>query len=180
MLEITIPGGEFFDESTNKFISIEETTLQLEHSLVSLAAWEAKWCKVFLTRTPKTNEETLDYIRCMTLTPNVDPNVYYFLTEENVKQINEYIEAPMTAVQTKDMKGGGRSGEPVMAELMYYWMTALNMPFECDHWHLNRFLAFVRVCNIKSQPPTKMGRKALMARNTSLNAARRQALNSKG
>lgn len=179
MLRITIPATEQWDEINQEFLSSKETTLRLEHSLVSLSKWESKWCKPFLDKKDKTYEETIDYVKCMTLTPNVDPTIYYALTEENIKQINEYISAPMTATYINDNKrGGGR--EIVTSELIYYWMITLNIPFECEKWHLNRLLTLVKVCNIKNQPPKKMSKKSIMSRNAALNAARRKQLNTKG
>ena len=180
MLEITIPATEQWDEVNQEFISTKEQTLQLEHSLVSLAKWESKWNKPFLSGQSKTLEETIDYVRCMTLTKNVDPMVYSFLTNENITQVNKYIEAPMTATTFSKTDGDRPNREIVTAELVYYWMIALNIPFECQKWHLNRLLTLVRVCNIKNQPPKKMGRRELMSRNAALNAARRQQMNTKG
>lgn len=179
MLQITIPATEQWDEINQEFLSSKETTLRLEHSLVSLSKWESKWCKPFLDKKDKTYEETIDYVKCMTLTPNVDPTIYYTLTEENIKQINEYISAPMTATYINDNKRGG-SREIVTSELIYYWMITLNIPFECEKWHLNRLLTLVKVCNIKNQPPKKMSKKSIMSRNAALNAARRKRLNTKG
>lgn len=180
MLEITIPATEQWDEVTEQFVSTKEQRLQLEHSLVSLSKWESKWCKSFLYTKEKTFEETLDYIRCMTITPNVAPEVYKCLTKENIKVINDYIGAPMTATYFND-SGKGRGGrEQVTSELIYYWMIALNIPFECQKWHLNRLLTLIRVCNIKNQPPKKMSRSAIMNRNAALNAARRKQLGTTG
>ena len=178
MLRITIPETELWDGK--EFIPVKEQTLHLEHSLISLSKWESKWCKPFLTNIEKTNEETIDYIKCMTLTQNVDPNVYRCLTNENVMQINNYIYAPMTATTFSDDKNGKKNREIVTAELIYYWMIALNIPFECQKWHLNRLLTLVRVCNVKNTPPKKMSKRALMNRNAALNEARRQQMNSKG
>lgn len=180
MLEITIPSRELFDESTQEFIKTKEQTLRLEHSLVSLSKWESKWCKIFLSKEEKTLEETLDYIRCMTLTQNVDPNVYNYLTTENITQINQYIEAPMTATTFHDDKTSKNSRELVTSELVYYWMIALNIPFECQKWHLNRLLTLIRVCNIKNQPPKKMGKRETASSYAQLNAARRKQMNTKG
>lgn len=180
MLQITIPAGEQWDEINQVFINTKEQTLQLEHSLVSLSKWESKWCKAFLTKNEKTDEETIDYIKCMTITQNVDPNVYNCLTKENVEQIKKYIEAPMTATYFSEEHGGKSSREQVTSELIYYWMIALNIPMECQKWHLNRLLTLIRVCNIKSQPPKKMSKRAIMSRNAALNAARRKQLNTKG
>jgi hypothetical protein len=180
MLQITIPAVELWDERKQEFVTTKEQTLQLEHSLVSLSKWESKWCKAFLTKQEKTFEETLDYIKCMTITQNVDPEVYNYLTNENIEEINKYIEAPMTATYFSDDKTAKPSREQITAELIYYWMIALNIPFECQKWHLNRLLTLIRVCNIKNQPPKKRSRKEIMSRNAALNAARRKQLNTKG
>lgn len=180
MLQITIPAVELFDEYRNEFVSTKEQTLQLEHSLVSLDKWESKWCKPFLSKQDKTPEELLDYVKCMTITQNVDPNVYQFLTDDNLREINSYIEAPMTATTFSDDKNAKKNREIITAELIYYWMIALNIPFECRKWHLNKLLTLVKVCNIKNQPPKKTSKKDLLARNAALNAARRKQLNTSG
>ena len=146
MLQITIPPVELWDEEKQEFSMSKEYTLQLEHSLVSLSKWESKWCKPFLTKEPKTYEETLDYIKCMTLTQNVKPEVYGYLTRANVDDINNYIDAPMTATTFSEERRGSAGREQVTAELVYYWMIALNIPFECQKWHLNRLLTLIKVC----------------------------------
>lgn len=179
MLQITVPAVEMWDESTETYINTNETTLQLEHSLVSVSKWESKWCKSFLSHTDKTYDETIDYIKCMTLTRDVDPAVYYGLTNDNIEQINKYIAAPMTATFFSDKSGkGGR--EIITSELIYYWMISQNIPFECQKWHLNRLLTLIRVCNVKNAPPKKRSRREIASRNAALNAARRKQLNSKG
>ena len=180
MLRIVVPGQELWDEEKQEFINTKEQVLQLEHSLISLSKWEAKWCKVFLSKQEKTAEETIDYIKCMTITPNVDPEVYNHLTRENIKEIEDYIAAPMTATYFSSDNAGKSSREQVTSELIYYWMIALNIPFGCQKWHLNRLLTLIKVCNIKNQPPKKMSKREIMSRNAALNAARRQQLNTKG
>ena len=180
MLEIVIPGAEQWDEVKQEFISTKEQTLKLEHSLVSLSKWESKWCQPFLSKKEKTVEQTIDYIKCMTLTQNVDPNVYNLLTKDNILKINEYISAPMTATTFHQENRGGGNGEIITSELIYYWMVSLNIPFECQKWHLNRLFTLIKVCSIKNQPPKKMSKKDILSRNASLNAARRKQLNSKG
>lgn len=179
MLIITIPSQELFNEVTNEFVSTKEHTLQLEHSLVSLSKWESKWNKPFLSKDQKTIEQTLDYIKCMTITQNVNPEVYNFLTDKNIEAINNYIDAPMTAT-TFPENGNSHSREIVTSELIYYWMISLNIPMECQKWHLNRLLTLIRVCNVKNAPAKKMSKKDIMSRNAALNAARRKKLNSKG
>lgn len=184
MLRITIPGDEQWDPGKEEFVQTrKDQTLHLEHSLVSISKWESKWCKPFLRKEPMTDEEITDYVRCMTLTQNVDPEVYRYLTNENIDQVNQYINAPMTATwfaEEKNGKGKNNRGEQVTSELIYYWMIALNIPSEYQKWHLNRLLTLIRVCNVKNQPPKKMSKKELLSRNKAINEARRQQLNTRG
>lgn len=179
MLYVTIPQGEFFDEVENQFINTKEQKLQLEHSLVSLSKWEAKWNKAFLSRNEMTTEETNDYIRCMTITQNVDPNTYRFIPADILRTVNAYIEAPMTATKFSN-EAKSNSKEVITSDIIYYWMIALNIPFECEKWHLNKLLALIKVCNIKNGPAKKMSKQELMARNKQLNAERKQMLQTKG
>jgi hypothetical protein len=180
MLQITVPEKEIYDESTNEFITVKECTLQLEHSLISLSKWESKWCKPFIHTPDKTVEETVDYVKCMTITQHVNPLVYQCLTSKNIREINQYIEAPMTATTFSDDRNGKRNREIITSEILYYQMIALNIPFECQKWHLNRLITLIRVCAIKNQPPKKMSKQELVSRNRALNAARKKRLNSKG
>lgn len=181
MLKITIAAGmEMWDEEKEEFIYPKSVTLQLEHSLVSLSKWESRWRKPFLDKKDKTVEETVDYIRCMTMTQNVDPSVYDFVTDEIITQVSDYIDNPMTATWFSKEGGGSPSREVITAEIIYYWMIMHNIPFECQKWHLNRLLTLIRVCNVKNAPPEKLSRRQLAKRNKAINAARRKALNSKG
>lgn len=181
MLNITVPETELWDERKQEFISTTSKTLQLEHSLVSVSKWESKWHKAFLSKQEKTEEENLDYIRCMTITQNVNPDIYSCLTTENFTEINKYIDDPMTAVYFAKGKGGGiKNRETITSELIYYWMISLNVPFECQKWHLNRLLTLIEVCDIKNKPTKKMGRSELLSRNAALNEARKKQLNTTG
>ena len=180
MLQITIPEVELWDEKNQRFVYVKEQTLSLEHSLVSISKWESKWCKPFLSKEQKTTEEVLDYVRCMTLTQNVNPDVYKYLTKDNIKEINDYIGAPMSATVIYDQESNRPNREKITSELIYYWMIAMNIPFECQKWHLNRLLKVIQVCSIKNRPPKKMGRQQILSRNAALNEARRKRLNTKG
>ena len=180
MLKITIPAREMFDEVKQEFINTKEQTLQLEHSLVSLSKWESKWHKPFIDNRNLSTEENIDYIRCMTLTQNVDPEVYQYLSKENIKQINEYISDPMTATTFSNERSKGSGKEVLTSEILYYDMIALGIPFECQKWHLNRLITLIKVCNIKQNPPQKMSKGDIMRRNAELNAARRKQFNTKG
>lgn len=181
MLNIIIPSTELFNDDTNEFITLKEQTLALEHSLVSLSKWESKWCKPFFSNNDKTREETLDYIRCMTLTQNVKPEIYRCLTNENIEEINNYITSPMTASWFKDKQSRGGIGQTITSELIYYWMISLNIPFECQKWHLNRLLTLVRVCNEEnSRGEKKVNKRDIAKQNAAINAARRNKYNTKG
>ena len=181
MLQIKVPlTPEGWDEEKCEFVPPKYQNLQLEHSLISLSKWESKWCKAFFSKREKTHEEITDYIRCMTLTQNVKPEVYEYLTRENIAQIQQYIESPMSATYFAENKNGRINNETVTSELIYYWMIALNIPFECQKWHLNRLLTLVRVCNLKNQPAKKMSKRELAGRNAALNAARKKQLNTRG
>lgn len=181
MLLITIPENEFFDDETQRFIKTKKQTLQLEHSLVSLYKWESKWKKPFLKKDYKmTNEEARDYIRCMTITQNVNPLVYNAITNSIVDQVNKYIEDPMTATWFKEEKHKKANNEIITAEVIYSWMIDLNIPFKCETWHLNKLLTLVRVCNARHAPPKKTNAKEWASERRAINAARRKRLNTKG
>lgn len=186
MLQISVPDMEFYDERTNTFGKIKGGTLNLEHSLLSISKWEAKWHKPYMespnlpAEKRKTQEEQLDYVRCMCLDKNVDPLLFNFLPAESVMKIKAYIDDPMTATWFTERDNPRGSKEIVTSELIYYWMIALEIPFECQKWHLNRLLTLIRVCNRKQQPEKKMSRRDIMSRNRALNAARRNRMGSKG
>ena len=183
MLRIVVPSLELFDEEKSEFVHLKEQVLQLEHSLVSLSKWESKWKKPFLGKDEKTTEETIDYIRCMTITQNVDPSVYLRLTSENIEKINAYINDPMTAT-TFSRRGPQRTKrlnrEVVTSELVYYWMVFYNIPPEYQKWHLNRLLTLIQICTIKNEKQKPRSKKEIMSENAALNAARRKQLGTKG
>lgn len=178
MLRIEIPAAEQFDEATNRFIYTKAANLQMEHSLVSLAKWESKWHKPFLGKEQKTAEETIDYLRCMTITQNVDPNVYYSIPNKKMEEIKAYIDDKMTA--TWFSEDGKQSTDIITAEIIYDWMIAFNIPSEYAKWHLNRLLTLIRVRSIKSAPQKKMKKEEQAKNYRALNAARRKMHNSKG
>ena len=182
MLTLQIPPREFFDERKQEFINFEGCSLQMEHSLISLSEWEAKWKKPFLNKSEsRTSEELIDYFRCMTITKNVDPLAFKSLTQEHVNTIINYINDPMTATWfSEDGKPSKRPTEVVTSELIYYWMIAQNIPFECRKWHLNRLLTLIRVCNVKNNPPKKMSKADIARRQRELNEQRKKKLGTNG
>lgn len=179
MLKLTIPATEQWDEQNQEFVYGKETTLQLEHSLVSLSKWESKWKKPFLNCN-LTVEETIDYIRCMTLTQNVPPEVYQKLTSKNISDVRQYVAESMTATKPKKDDTPKRSREPVTAEILYSDMINLGIPFECQKWHLSRLITLIRVCDLRNRQPKKLSPGELRKRNAALNASRRKQWNTKG
>lgn len=189
MLTIIVPAKEAWNDATQEFVSTKEQKLCLEHSLVSLSKWEAKYHKPFIGNNEKTQEEILYYIQCMTINQNVDPVVYSVLGEKELRQINDYISDPRTATWFNERTpvGGQQKstnrGEQVTSELVYYWMVSFQIPFECQRWHLNRLLTLIRICKIKEGQQGKngkMSRRDILSQNSALNAARRAKMHSKG
>lgn len=179
MLKLTIAAPEYWDEQKQEFVYGKETTLQLEHSLVSLSKWESKWKKPFLG-CDLTFEETIDYIRCMTLTQNVNPEIYQKLTSKNIREVRRYISEPMTATKPRKDESSKRVKEPITAEILYSDMINLGIPFECQKWHLSRLITLIRVCDIRSRPPKKLKPGERQKQYAAINAARRKQWNTKG
>jgi hypothetical protein len=180
VLTIAVPLSEVLNEATHEFVVHESFQLELEHSLVSVSKWESIFKKPFLGETEKTFEETIGYVKAMTLTPNVPPEIYGKLSNENVEEIQRHIGAKMTATTFPDQGDQPRSREKITAEIIYYWMVALNIPFECQYWHLDRLLALIRVCNLKNAPQKKQSKSEMMAQRRKLNAERRARSGSSG
>lgn len=180
MLNIIVPEKEYWDEINECFIYKKAQKLQLEHSLVAIKKWEATWQKPFLSKNEKTEDETIDYIKCMTITQNVPSDVYDRLTKNNYRDIENYISSPMTATVINEQESKILNSETVTAELIYYWMLSLNIPPEYQKWHLNQLITLLRVTNIKNNPPKKKSPREIMERNAALNEARKQQLKTKG
>jgi hypothetical protein len=180
MLKIIVPGVEMYDDQRQEFITVGDVKLELEHSLVSLSKWESFFEKPFLGEVDKTMDEVLGYIKAMTLTPEVPEEAFHKLSENNILEINEYIDANMTATWFHEAPGAPRSRDVITAEVIYYWMITFQIPFECELWHLNRLFTLIRVCNIKQAKPKKMSRAEIAARNRELNAQRKSQLGTSG
>lgn len=182
MIRILLPEKELYDEVNNEFVYLPSRELILEHSLVSISKWESKWHKSFLNTDNKSFDEVMDYIKCMCVEELEDENDLYRLSEENVSDINTYIQDSMTATTFSDSSDNKntKSREIITSEIIYYWMIANNIPFECQYWHLNKLLTLIKVCSIKNSPEKKMSTSEILSRNKALNAARRKKMNSKG
>ena len=182
LLQLKVPiGPEEWDEDKEEFIPPPYITIEMEHTLVTISKWESKWRKAFLSKREKTSEEWIDYFKTMIVTPNINDNICDYMTEQNITDINNYIESPMSATYIQADDTGAPNKDVVTSELIYYWMTAHNIPFEeCQHWHLNRLLTLIRVCNEKNAPPDKKRRKPNIEKRRAMNEARKKQFNSKG
>lgn len=179
MLSLPIYGPELFDEKVERFTRAELFRLELEHSLVSLSKWESKFEKPFLGEGEKTEEELLWYINAMHQGDNLPPDLHLYLTDDHVVKVNEYINAKMTATWFSE-NDDKKNKEVITAEVIYYWMVSLQIPFECQHWHLNRLMTLVRVINEKNAPPKKLSREQIMERNRRLNEERQKKYGTSG
>lgn len=194
MITITIPArpkSEMWDPKLEIFVyedAVPETKITLEHSLISISKWESKWKKAFLKKEEKSNEEVIDYVRCMTMEKNIPDRVYNFIPPSEIKRIIDYIEDPMTATHINSRPSTGSMTEKkdvVTSELIYYWMIVNEIPFECERWHINRLMALIQICSVKNaamygSKKNKMNKRDLLRNNAAMNAARRAKSGSKG
>ena len=175
MLELTVHmSDEAFNEETQEFFfdASMDVTLQLEHSLVSLSKWESIYEKPFLAPETMSTEEVIGYVKCMILTPDYPLDVFNFIDEENIKQINAYIDAKMTATWFAEERNTPRSRKTITSELIYYWIVSYQIPWDVEHWHLNRLFTLIKVFNAENDTEKNKRKKSGAEA-----AAERQALN---
>lgn len=180
MLDILIKEDELYHPKLNKFIIVPECVITIEHSLISISKWESKWHVPYLSKTTRTREQELDYIRCMTVNAVKNDYVYNILSVDNLEKIRDYINDPMTASTFSDSSNHKGKKEVITAELLYYRMIVNNIPMECQKWHLNRLFALIRVCDLKNAPAQKMGTKQSAQWMAQQNATRKAKFNTKG
>jgi len=179
MLQITLPASRFFNEQTEEFVFYEPVTLKLEHSLISIQRWESKWHKSYLSSENLSAEEMIDYIRCMSLDPNLNPQVLSRLRQIDFERIKDYISDPMTATTFSQHDDPHQRKQIITAEIIYYWMVSFGIPFECAKWHLNQLMTLIKVCSIKNNPK-KANKNEAAKQRAALNKARRARMGSTG
>lgn len=180
MLQIVVPELEIYDRAKEEFRTLNSKIVSLEHSLLSISKWEAKWNKPFLSVEKFEQEELISYIQCMIISPNNTEDIILQMTNENISKISEYIDSPMTATTFTENGKPNNKKKIITSELIYYYMILYNIPFECQKWHINRLLVLIRICSIKSSPEKKMSRREIMAQNHKLNEERKKALKTSG
>ena len=181
MLQLIIPAIEGWDDKKEEFVTLEkEQKIVLEHSLVSISKWEQKWHKPFITKDDKSVAETIDYIKCMTITQNVKPEVYNRLQNKHIDQVMDYINDPMTATWFREDPTPSKHSKVITSEQIYYWMITLNIPPQFEKWHLNRLLTLIRVCNEENRPKKKHSGKQIIDQRRAENEARKKMWNTKG
>lgn len=182
-ITVIVPEVELFDSKENQFTMAPEVVLEMEHSLISLSKWEARFKKPFLGDAKKTVEETYGYMQAMCLNPNVPLSVIMRIPTEDHQRINEYIEDSMTATWfNEDPRQAGRRGEIVTAELIYHWIYALNIDMEWENRHLSRLFTLIKTISLKNNPPKKqrVSKAEMAAQRRELNNARRAQAQSAG
>jgi hypothetical protein len=180
MLRIVIEGEETYDEEKNEFGTFDDAVIDLEHSLISVSKWESKHQKPFLSNQAKSPEEIIGYLQDMIITPDVDPLVMFRCSQANIDAIQEYIDSPQSATTFGQMPERHGPSEIITSELIYYWMIAFTIPFECQYWHLNRLFSLIRICNLKNSKPQKMSRNEIAMRNRELNEQRKKEFGTTG
>lgn len=174
MLKIHIPAASRFNDITEEFIQTKELDLELEHSLVAISEWEAKYKKPFLTEVEKTESEMFDYIQMMVVKPEgITTRDLVGLTKENVESIKAYIDDKRTATTISKDQQGKPTREIITSELIYCWMCQQQIPWEAENWHISRLLMLINVVSIKNQPPKKQSTHETMKQHSALNKARR-------
>lgn len=180
-ITVMIPDQELFDQKINRFLTVKGRKLSFEHSLLSISKWESIWHKPYLSTDKKTDEETYSYLACMCLDKDVNPLLFRIMDRESIQKIVSYIDNPMTATTFREDENKKNKREIITNEIVYYWMTELNIPFDpCQKWHFNHLMTLIKVASIKKQPPKKMGKKEWASQRAALNAQRRAKYHTSG
>nr|DAS39837.1 MAG TPA: hypothetical protein [Caudoviricetes sp.] len=177
-LTLELPGEERFDEESSTFISMPPCTLHLTHSLYSVSLWESVYKRSFLDSPPNTPEETMYYVECMSEEPL--PGDFMRRLDRNIQvKIAEYIADGASATHLLDPPARGGPKDSMTSELIYWYMSQFNIPYDCDKWNLNRLLTLIKLSAAK-QGGSNASASATAAQRAAMNKARRARYNSKG
>lgn len=176
MLTIYAGAEEHFNEETNEFVYVGGTPIQLEYSLAVLSKWESKFEKPFLSRQEKTREDAISFIQEMIITPEISPEIVMSFTQKNFDDVNAYMDSKQTATWFPQTSEPKTSQEIITAELIYYWLTTFSIPWEAQHWHLNKLFTLIKVFSAKAEKPKPMTAKD----RRQLNAQRREQYKTSG
>lgn len=179
MLRLSLPSLETFNEEKQEFETIGGLTVELEHSLYTVAKWEAKH-KTEFVQSKMDFDFIMSYIKEMCMTEDVPDNAWLCLTKSQINEILEYINDPSTATKFNKQNNPSHSSRITTAELIYYWMFSLQIPMECEHWHFNRLMTLIELASKESMPKKKMGKREAMQQQREINAMRRSKYNTKG
>lgn len=184
MIQLEIEGSEFFNETKQEFYYTNPCVVMLEHSLLSVAKWESKWKKPFLSSRKDdvlTNAALYDYFRCMEVEPCIESMWPVSLSPSQYQKLLKYIDEEQTATKFYSYKKDKTlSRQTITSELIYYWMASLNIPFECERWHLSRLLTLIHIASVKGQTGKKMTQKETMQMYAELNEKRKRQYNTRG
>jgi hypothetical protein len=152
MLTLNVEGDEFFDSEKQMFFYTKPSLINLEHSLISVAKWEAHWKKPYLPSWSAPGMqgpvEELDYIRCMII-GKFEEHIPALIQQNHLAEVRAYMLDSHTASVSHRIGKSETSKKTVTSELIYFWMIKFGIPFECEKWHFNRLLSLIDVCNLK-------------------------------
>lgn len=173
MLKIVIPPFEIFDETNNTFIQNKTTTvLKMEYSLHAIALWEQEYEKPWIPKKdinpynkepPKdlqrTPEELQYFYKCMVLNIPIDEfnnDLFFGFTKQNYEDIGNYLQKTRSATKIIPDEGNKKGkSRPLTSEVVYAWMSELQIPWEAQYWNFNRLLNLVQIINEDNTPPNK-------------------------
>lgn len=182
MLELHLPETEFFDRANSKIIRVPEVTLHLKHSLLTLSKWETIWEIPFLGEGKKTTEQLYSYVNIMA-GGDLDELTLSRLTSEHYEKLNAYLSSKQSATWFSESPNQRRSTQTVTSELIYFWMTTYNIPFECENWPFPRLMNLIRIASIKNDPDAgkkKRNKSQMLSERAMLNKKRREQYGTTG
>lgn len=188
MLFITLPPREWYDDEEG-FSTEPAIQVSMEHSLLAISRWEAKWKKPLISYLAKhggelSAEELLDYFGHMIVSPPVYPNYESIISRfspENIKTILEYLNDSQTATVIRDnTESKPKPKRLITAELVYCWMATSGLGKEYETWNINRLSTLINVISIEAGPKKKMSARDAAALQRQINERNRARYNTRG